>query len=167
MTSKLQLLESTGLLCSGAAGADVAWSMESVASAAGQVAAQLDLGASPRNWEFSWHCGLYLQATPTQYTTVQFYAASAPNGYSTLITGDVGSSDAALGDVDQLRNLQYIGSVTVEEADTTLMVGAGFFRFRHRYLSLVGFNNTGATINATDTNFQFVLTGSVIQGQAT
>jgi len=109
-----------------------------------------------------------MQATPTQYSAISIFAAWAPDGDSTMITGDVGASDAALGDVDQLRNLMPIGQIVIEEADTTKMVGGGHFFFPYRYLTLVGFNNaTGATINATDSNFQFLLRAYNWQSQAT
>lgn len=167
-TSQAQINVGTGVKFNGEAGADVAFSMEGIASAAGRVSAQYDLGASPRDFLFMWHGELLMQATPTQYRTIDFYAAGAYDADSTMIWGDVGASDAALGDEDQLRNLLQIGSVVIEEANTTKMVGGGRFYWPHRYISIVGFNNSsGATINATDSNFLFFLQPYNIQGQAT
>lgn len=167
-TSQAQINVGTGLKFNGEAGADVAFSMEGVATTAGRVSAQYDLGASPRDALFMWHAELLMQATPTQYTTIDFYAAAAYDADSTMIWGDVGATDAALSDVDQLRNLQPIGSVIIEEAGTSKMVGGGVFQFPHRYISIVGHNNaTGATINAIDSNFLFFLQPYNWQGQAT
>ena len=167
MTSKAQILVGTGLKYNNSS-PDVAFSMEGVTTTNGRVSAQKDLGASPRDYLFMWHAKLQMQATPTQYKTIDFYAAAAYDGDSSIVWGDVGVSDAALGDVDQLRNLLYIGSVVIEEADTTVMVGGGAFEWPHRYISIVGHNNaTGATINATAANFAFYLQPYDIQGQAT
>ena len=167
-TSKAQINVGTALKFNGEAGADVAFSMEGIATTAGRVSAQKDLGASPRDYLFTWYAELLMQATPTQYTTIDFYAAGAPDNDSTMISGDVGATDAALGDVDQLRNLLHIGSVVIEDAGTTKMVGMGTFEWTSRYISIIGHNNgTGATVNATDSNFIFNLQPYDIQGQAT
>jgi hypothetical protein len=167
MTSRAQILTGTALKANGESDADIAFSMEGVTTGAGRVSAQYDLGASPRDFEFDWTAEALCQATPTQYTTIDFYVAISPDNDSTMIPGDIGSSDAALGDLDQLRNLQYIGSIIVEEADTTKMVGFGTFRCTGRYLQIVGYNGSGATLNATAANFIFNLIPKVVQGQAT
>ena len=168
-TSQAQLKIGTGVKFNGEAGADVAFSMEGIASAAGRVSTQYDLGASPRDGLFMWHASLFLQATtPVQGKTVDFYAAAAYDAVATMIWGDIGATDAALGDVDQLRNLLFLGSVVIEEANTTIMVGGGVFEFPYRYISIVMHNNaTGATTNATDSNMLFFLQPYNWQGQAT
>lgn len=150
-----QITPGTWLKINGEADADYAWSMEGLANAAGRVSAQIDLGAAPRDTLVMWSCKVQFQATPTQYTTLDFYYAAARNGASTDIWGDVGASDAALGDLDQRYNLRLFGSVTVEEADTTTMISGGHFFFPFRYLTLIGYNGSGAAINATDSNFLF------------
>jgi len=170
-TSKSQILVGSTISAekwNGEAGADVAFSIEGITSTSGRVSAQKDLGASPRDGWYYWHGEILMQATPTQYTSLKLFAASAPDGDSTMITGDVGATDAALGDVDQLRNLQPIGDIVIEEADTTKMVGSGVFFFPHRYLSLVLHNDaTGATTNATDSNCIILVNSYNWQGQAT
>jgi len=150
----------------GEAGADYAWSMEGVTNAAGRVSAQVDLGAAPREGIYAWSCELQLQATPTQYGTVDLYIAKAPDSDATQIDGDVGSADAALGDVDMRRNLHYIGSVVSENAAASeKCVTSGEFVVLDRYISIVGYNGSGATINATDSNFLFKLTPKSWQAQ--
>lgn len=167
MTSKNWVLTSTSLKINGEGDADVALSAEGVADGAGRISAQLNLGASPRAFEFDWSCEVLFQATPTQYGTLELYIATAPDDDSTQIDGDVGASDAALGDVDQLKNLTKIGSVGVEEADTTKMVGSGTFICTKRYVSFVIYNDSGAAINATDSNFILRITPIANQGQDT
>lgn len=166
-TSKAFITAESTIKVNGEAGADEAWSMEAITDGAGRVSIQIDLGTAPRASIFDWSCELLLQATPTQGDVVELYIASAPEDDATQIDGDIGAVDAALGDVDQVRNLKFIGTVVAEEADTTKMVGSGSFLHTQRYLTLVGKNETGATINATDSNFVFKLTARAWQGQAT
>lgn len=166
-TSKSLITAENTLKINGEAGADVAWSVEGVVDGAGRVSVQQDLGAAPRASIFDWSCELLAQATPTQFEPFEIYIAGAPEDDSTQIDGDVGAADAALGDIDQLKNLQFIGAVIAEEADTSKMVASGSFVFTGRFLSLVCLNNLGATINATDSNFVFKLTKRAFQGQAT
>ena len=116
MANKIQQANGTAVLISGVAGADTAFSVEGLADAAGRVAAQHDFGAVPRDTHALWSCEVQFQATPTQYGTLDIYAAWAPDGDSTQIDGDVGATDAALGDADMRRNLQFIGSVVSENA---------------------------------------------------
>jgi len=165
-TSKAFITAESTIKVNGEAGADLAWSVENITNGAGRVSAQLDLGAAPRASIFDWSCELLAQATPTQYAAFELYKAAAPEDDATQIDGDIGAVDAALGDVDQVKNLAYFGSVVAEEADTTKMVGSGSFVHTDRYLSLVCLNNLGATINATDSNFIFKLTARAWQGQA-
>lgn len=167
MTSKAYILEGTALKFNGHTSADVAFSMEGVVDGAGRVSAQKDLGSAARAPEYEWYCEALLQATPIQGDVIELYAAGAPGNDSAMISGDVGTTDAALGDIDQVRNLQFLGVLVAEEADTTKMVGRGRFEWSSRYLTIVGKNETGATINATDTNFIFNLTPIYIQGQDT
>ena len=62
-------------------------------------------------------------------------------------------TDAALGDVDMRRNLQFIGYVVSENAAASeKCVASGVFQFPNRYLSLVVYNAAGASVNATDSS---------------
>ena len=166
MANEVYLRKGTSKLVNGETGADTAWSMEGVANAAGRVSAQIDWGAAPRPDEYEWSCEVQWQATPTQGAVLELYVAGAPDGDSTQIDGDVGSTDAALGDVDMRRNLKYIGCVVSENAAASeVCVASGRFRFTQRYMTLVGYNGGGATINATDSNFRFNIVPFYYQGQ--
>lgn len=158
MANEAYIKTGTALLISGASGADYAWSVEGVTNASGRVSAQIDLGASPRPGLYKWSCECQFQATPTQGLGLELYKAGAPDGDATQIDGDIGASDAALGDVDMRRNLKYVGYVVSENAAASeVCVASGVFEHADRYLSLVAYNASGATVNATDTNFIFVL----------
>jgi hypothetical protein len=166
MANEVYVTTGTALLFNGEVGANVAFSMEGVANASGRVSAQRDLGAAPRAYMYRWSCEVQWQATPTQYATLDLYIATAPDGDSTQIDGDVGASDAALGDVDMRYNLQYIGSVVSENAAASeICVASGVFECFARYISIVGYNGGGASINATDSNFRFNLQPIAYQQQ--
>lgn len=166
MANEVYVANGTALRIDGAAGADYAFSVEGLADGAGRVSAQIDLGAAPREFVFSWSCECQWQATPDQYGTLDLYIAGAPDGDSTQVDGDVGASDAALGDVDMRRNLKWIGSVVSENAAASeKCVASGSFVHYDRYLTIVAYNDGGAAINATDSNFRFDITPKAMQGQ--
>ena len=166
MIAALYVDNETAILVSGAAGADVAWSVEGVTNGAGRVSAQKDWGAAPRAYVYQWSCEVQFQATPTQYATLDLYVAEAPDGDSTQISGDVGASDAALGDVDMVRNLKYIGSVVSENAAASeKCVASGEFVSYARYHSFVCLNNSGATVDATASNFRFDIQPKFVESQ--
>lgn len=166
MANEAYIANGTALLINGEAGADTAFSVEGLSDGAGRVSAQIDLGVAPREYIFAWSCEVQFQATPDQYGKLDLYIAGAPDGDSTQIDADVGASDAALGDVDMRRNLRYIGSVTSENAAASeKCVASGVFEHMDRYLSIVAYNDSGAAVNATDSNFRFDLTPKAQQGQ--
>lgn len=166
MANEVYVASGTALSINGEVGADYAWSVEGLTNTAGRVSAQVDLGTAPRAGIYAWSCEVQFQATPTQGDVLELYIAEAPDGDSTQIDGDVGASDAALGDVDMRRNLRYIGAVVSENAAASeKCVVSGEFTVYNRYITLVCYNKSGATVNATDSNFQFTLTPKSWQGQ--
>lgn len=166
MANESYIKHETSRSINGEVGADVAFSVEGLADGAGQVSAQLDLGQAPRPYIFAWSCECQWQLTPDQYGTLDLYIATAPDGDSTQIDGDVGASDAALGDIDMRKNLKYIGSVVSENgAASEKCVASGEFATMQRYLTIVAYNDGGSAINATDSNFQFILDEKAQQGQ--
>lgn len=166
MANEAYISKGTALLINGEAGADHALSAEGIVDGAGRVSIQIDLGNPPRAAHFEWSCECQWQATPDQYGTLDLYVASAPDGDSTQIDGDVGAVDAALADIDMIYNLRWIGSVTSENAAASeKCVASGEFDFFQQYLTIVVVNNGGATLNATDSNFRFDLTPMAWQAQ--
>ena len=156
MANEAYIKTGTALLVNGEAGANVAWSVEGLTNNNGRVSAQIDLGASPRPGLYKWSCKVQFQATPTQGAGLELYKAGAPDGDATQIDGDIGATDAALGDIDMRRNLQSIGFVVSENAAAAeKCVASGVFEHADRYLSLVAHNSSGATVNVTDSNFVF------------
>jgi len=145
---------------------DAVWTVEGTTNGAGRVSAQIDLGASPRPGWYRWTCEVQFQATPTQGKGLELYKAAADDGTNTRIDGDIGVSDAALGDVDMRRNLVPIGYVVSENAAASEKCNAsGHFFHPHRYISIVAYNDSGASVNATAANFLFTLQPFSWQGQ--
>lgn len=166
MPTAVYIDNGTALLINGEVGANVAWSMEGVTNGAGRVSAQFDLGAAPRPKRFKWICEVQFQATPTQGRGLELYVAEALDNSATRMTGDVGQADAALGDIDMRRNLKGIGYVVSENAAAAeKCIAFGEFETSARYLSMVGYNDSSATINATDSNFIFYLQPIFDEGQ--
>lgn len=166
MANEIYVRKGTSRLINGQSGSATDWSMEGVANAAGRVSAQIDWGAAPRPEWYAWSCEVQWQATPTQGAVLELYIAAAPDGDATQIDGDIGNADAALGDVDMRRNLKFIGQVVSENAAASeICVASGLFQCTERYMSIVGYNAGGASINATDTNFRFDIQPVYRQGQ--
>lgn len=150
MVAALYVKEGTGLKFNGEAGADVAFSMEGVANGAGRVSAQKDWGADPRPYTYQLSVELTMQATPTQYASVDFFISEALVDDATQRSGDEGATDAALGDVDSVKNMKYVGSLVMENAAAEKFVASFEFVSYAQYWSLVMLNNSGATTSATD-----------------
>lgn len=166
MAGEAYINKGTSLLISGVAGANYALSAEGVLNGAGRVSGQIDLGAVPRAGMYDWACEVQFQATPTQGKGLEIWAACAPDDAATMIDGDVGQVDAALGDIDMRYNLQFVGYVVSENAAAGEVCRAsGQIMLTKRYVSIVIYNDSGATINATDSNFVFKLTPVYWQGQ--
>lgn len=139
-------------------GTDFDWSLHNTSNGAGQVSSQIDLGVVPRGARIAWSCNVQFKATPTQYAGLELYVAGAPDGDSTQIDGDVGATDSSLGDVDMRRNLLYIGEVISENAAASEpCIRSGIFQWDKRYISFVGYNSSGASINAAAGNFAFTM----------
>jgi len=166
MANESYINNGTSRLINGEAGAYEPFSVEGLANDSGRVSDQIDLGAAPRPSLYQWSCEVMFQATPTQYAGLALYIAEAPDSDNTQISGDVGLTDAALGDVDMIYNLKYIGSVVSENAAASeKCVASGEFRTTCRYISIIALNQSGASVNATDSNFRFDLQPKYDQGQ--
>jgi len=166
MANEAYICKGTSKKCNGEVGADVDLSAEGVTNGNGRVSAQIDWGAAPRPDWYEWSCEVQFQATPTQGAGLEIYLAGAPDADSTQIDGDIGATDAALADIDMRRNLRYIGYVVSENAAASeKCVASGLVQFTQRYMSVVVHNGSGATINATDSNFRFDIAPVYWQGQ--
>ncbi len=148
------------------ANTDFTWTVAGLANLAGRVSAQIDLGVTPRPALYHWVCECQFQATPTQYRTLDLFFSTAPDDDPTRVDADLGQIDAALADVDMRQNLKQFGAVVSENAAAAeKCIASGRIMLTERYVSFVAYNDGGASINATGTNFVFKLTPIFWQGQ--
>jgi len=168
-TSKAFVTNESELKVNGEAGADHAWSMEGTETATGQNSIQIDLGARPGAYIISWNCKMLWQGTPTVGKSCDFYYAGAPDATAANIDGGITASDADLAGaaLTNAPNFNYFGSVVVDTADTSVMAASGSFVYYGRYITFIGINNGGTTLDVTDSDFTFFITVRAIQGQAT
>lgn len=163
MSGEMYLKEGTTLKVNGEADADYAWSMENVANGAGRISARIDLGAAPRPYLYRWRCKCAWQANPTKGNALKLYKSESDGTYE---DGDVGTADAAIASADALVNCRQFGQVVADTADTSDQIAGGVVEIHERYVSIIGWNAGGTTLNATDSNFYFGLTPISDQQQA-
>jgi hypothetical protein len=162
MAREMYVNEAATILIGGGVGADYAFSFEGVANGAGRICTQIDLGAPPRPPTLKWRASYKCQATPTAGNEVRFRKAGSDGTYN---DGGLGTSDAALA-TEPTYNVPQFGAVKVQAAGTQANVYGGEFDHSDQYLSIVGWNATGATIDATATNFFLSITPIFYQQQA-
>jgi len=139
----------------------------SLAAAAGQQSAQYVFPSSPRAYEYNWTA--FCKVTVTTLAvgeTVDVYLKT--EGTSGHILNDDGLTDALLSSTDKLNNLQYLGSIVIDEVSATVeFVKKGRVVIKDPKVQVVFVNNTGAPFTATAADHGFILEPTVIQGQAT
>jgi hypothetical protein len=142
-------------------GGDVTWTPANVANAAGRLSTRADLGslASGRAAWFRWYAENQCQATPTVGNLIRYYLAfwnneTGPDDPD----GDVGATDAAFATENDLRNLRHIGNVVVDAATADVVFAAsGLIYIPCRYVSLVGWNASGAALTNDNAEHKFTL----------
>lgn len=132
--------------------------LTSLAAGAGHQGAIHDFGLGPRARNFRWVAFIKFATTPVVSETVDIYLKQtwSETGTPTHPDNDDGLGDIALSAEDKLRNLQYIGSIEVDEASTTPeFVGSGIVRIDNRHAGPVFFNDTADALSATATDHGF------------
>ncbi len=134
--------------------------MHNLAAGNGYQSAQYDrgVGATPALFEY---CGFVQFAdTPVLNEMVHFYLKPAGSSASATAhpANDDGTSGGAVSAEDKLKNLQYIGSIVVDEAVANVeMVCRGAIFISARAFNIVVFNKTAdATTNDVDENGFFL-----------
>lgn len=159
MPNKLYTIEETTITFGGAVGDDVAWSIEAVTNNNGRQSALHDFGArtTAKSSRFKYRLKTQFQATPTLGAALDLYLKTS-DGSSP--DNDDGTGDAAVSAIDKLKNLHFLDSVIVDEAAANIVtvVSGTIFNLDQRHVAIVGWNTSGATIHATDSNSQFSLT---------
>ena len=163
-TSKAYLLPETAIDWL-STGGDELLTLTSIAAGAGRQGALHDFGTSARSPEFAWRAWVKFATTPVVGERVKIYWKSSDG---TRPDNDDGTGDIALSSEDKLKNLMFLGSITVDEASTSvLFVDSGDIYLPHRHGCPVFFNDTADALSSTATDHGFSLTPVPIQGQAT
>jgi len=165
LTSKAYFLGETAIEFKSSGG--TGFTCTSLASAAGRQSAQYDFGAqtTARAFKYNWRGFVKFATAPVVGETIDIYAKTSDG---THIDNDDGTTDAAVSAEDKLKNLHYLGSITVDEASTTPEFSAsGTVRLTSRYFQVVFWNAAADALSATATDHGFILEPFSIQGQAT
>ena len=97
---------------------------------------------------YTWRATFQWAGTPVVGETADLYIAES-DGLD--VDGGVGLVDAAVTDLDKLKNLKYIGSIIIESVTISLDVtGSGLFTLNSRFGSLV-IHNAATDALRTDT----------------
>jgi len=128
----------------------------------GQVSHPRDFGTSPHATLFRWRAKTQFDANPSNGAVVEMYWATfdeASAGVPVSPDGNVPSGDKTYNvSAEQRRNLQFIGSVSVDLASSGVpFVTSGLTQLYSRYGALVWVNNGGAALSAQSGVHEFVL----------
>ena len=124
----------------------------------GRVSAQYDRGASARAAHFKWTFTTQLNGTNIVGAEVQLYIARGDGTAAGQIDGNVGTTDAALASANKVNNLQYLGSLIVDQTTTnTTMTVSGYCFIPSRYISLVVYNATTLPLTTSTSVHTFTL----------
>jgi len=144
----------------------VVHTLTSLGAGAGRQSAQHDFTDSARAYFYRWRAWCQFTTTPVVGETVDWYYKTGLTT-STILDNDDGTGDIAVSAEDKLKNLHYIGSITVDEAADVEFVASGTIVIYERFLHIVCWNATADALSATALDMGFSLTPLSIQGQAT
>lgn len=149
-------------------GGDAALTLTSLATLSGRQSAEYDLGVTPRAFSYNWRAYCRFATQPVVGETVDIYLKTSDGTYD---DNDEGATDIALSSADKLKNLRYLGSITVDESAagfaTDTFSASGSTAIYDRYVQIVVYNRTTDSLSATASESGVILTPFSIQGQAT
>ena len=162
MPSKAYLIPETAITFK-STGGTVAFTPTSLAAGAGRQSAQHDFGVAARAYVFNWR-GYFQSATaPVVGETVNIYAKTSDG---THIDNDDGTGDIALSAENKLKNLTFIGSITVDETTQDQeFSSSGIVTLPSRYFNVVFFNDTVDAFTSTAIEHGFILEPVVTEMQ--
>ena len=133
-----------------------AFEMHNIAAGAGRQSAHWDRGVGAVPALFAWRAFVQFIANPVIPETVDFYLKTSGSDASATIhpDNDDGTGSAAVSAEDKLNNLQYLGSIVVDEAVLDKpMVASGTVYITARGVNVVMWNSTvDALTNDVDEN---------------
>lgn len=140
---------------------DEPFEVASLSSGAGRQSDQYDRGVGATPALYEWCAFVQFATTPVLGEEVQIYLK--PSGTSASATAhpsnDDGVSDSAVSAEDKLNNLQWIGSIIVDEAAADIeMVARGFVYLTARAFQVVFWNATADALTSDDNENGFFIT---------
>ena len=164
MTSKAYILPETKHTFLSSTGT-VVHTLTSLASLGGRQSARLDLGSGAQPFLFRWRAWCKFATTPVVGEVVDIYLITSDGTHP---DNDDGTGDIALSSADKLKNLQFLGSIKVDEPSTTAeMVASGVVAIYERYVHVVWYNRTSDAFSATPLDMGTYLEEIPMQGQDT
>lgn len=141
---------------SAAGGSGVDIGLESLAYNAGRISARTDLGSSSKSPLYTWRAKFKMSSVSLIDSPIELYLVTSDG---TLADGNFGTSDTAVSDANLRKNLQWMGSVLVDQSGTDIvLIGSGLVSLHERYVSLLVWNGTDGTFTATASDHQVTLT---------
>jgi hypothetical protein len=141
----------------------LAMTLNNLAAGAGRQGAVHDFGVAARVPRFAWRLGVQFETTPVVGEYLGIYAKTSDGAYP---DNDDGTGDAAVSAADKLRNLAYIGSLSVDEAAADVnMAVSGLILLPHRYFMPVVWNYSADNLQATNNVNIFSLTPVPFEAQ--
>jgi len=158
--------------------ADVTWldtggsellTLTSLGAGAGRQGALHDFGVmtTARSQDFIWRFFMQFATIPVVDEIIEIYWKSSDGTHP---DNDDGTGDIPLSNIDKLKNLLYLGSLTVDEASLTpeFAIGSGtVVQLPHRFGAPVIFNATQDAFSSTASEHGFLLTPVPLQAQDT
>jgi len=134
---------------------NVTFEVDALANGAGYQSAQHDLGTAPRSRMFAWRAFTQCQLTPVVGNIIRVYLKTSDGTYA---DNDDGTGDLAVSAENKLKNLKYIGAIIVDEAAANIpFVASGLVSITSRYVQVVFWNASGATLTTDVNEHGFIL----------
>lgn len=137
-------------------GTTYTFGLNNLAAGAGRQGDLVDLGTTARSQWYAWRAWVQFATAPVVGEFVGIFIKTSDG---TSPDNDDGTTDAAVSAEDKLRNLTQIGSIIVDEAATSVTMGAnGLVWLPQRYIAPVFWNYTADNLVATNDVSGFSLT---------
>lgn len=135
---------------------DYAFEMHNIASAAGRQSAHWDRGTGAIPAIYYWKAFVQFATAPVLGETVDFYLKTSGTSASATAhpDNDDGTGEGAVSSINKLNNLDYLGSIVVDEAAQDIeMCASGTVYITARGINIVMWNRTAdALTNDVDEN---------------
>jgi hypothetical protein len=150
MANEILIKDAAATIVWTSSGGDKAITLTSLANNAGRIGASYDRG-TPRSRKMRFEVEIDFASSPTKGTTVDLYLITSSD--NSKWDGGTAPTDAALGSVDTLPQLVWIGSLVLDDITTPNQIASFEVEVSARYIAPVIYNNgSGQSLTATGTD---------------